>query len=84
MIIRILSFSCKIYYFNFIYLKFILYKYWEPLSDDSVTLFDMIKVTHKVLLGEFGDIDELMTIENTGLDYFVWLLFFLYYFNFSK
>ena len=37
----------------------------------------MIKVTHKVLLGEFGDFDELMTIENTGLDFFVWLLFFL-------
>lgn len=37
----------------------------------------MIKVTHKVLLGEFGEFDEIMTIENTGLDAYVWALFFL-------
>eukprot|EP00828_Plagiopyla_frontata_P008804 TRINITY_DN14453_c0_g1_i3.p2 TRINITY_DN14453_c0_g1~~TRINITY_DN14453_c0_g1_i3.p2 ORF type:complete len:182 (-),score=29.22 TRINITY_DN14453_c0_g1_i3:60-605(-) len=37
----------------------------------------MIKVTHQVLLGEFGDFNSIMTVENTGLDFYVWALFFL-------
>ena len=36
----------------------------------------MIKISHKVLLGDFDRFDEVMSEEGTGPEVFVWLLFF--------
>ena len=36
----------------------------------------MIKVSHKLLLGDFGGFDDSMQEEATGSEFFVWVLFF--------
>ena len=36
----------------------------------------MIKISHKLLLGDFGDFDDAMQEEVTGSEFFVWVLFF--------
>ena len=40
----------------------------------------MIKISHKLLLGDFGGFDDAMQKEVTGSEFFVWVLFFLLYF----
>ena len=37
----------------------------------------MIKISHKVLLGDFDRFDEVMEESITGSELFVWILFFL-------
>ena len=37
----------------------------------------MIKISHKLLLGDFGSFDDAMQEEVTGSEFFVWVLFFL-------
>ena len=36
----------------------------------------MIKISHKLLLGDFGGFDDAMQKEVTGSEFFVWVLFF--------
>ena len=36
----------------------------------------MIKVSHKLLLGDFDGFDDAMQEEMTGSEFFVWVLFF--------
>ena len=36
----------------------------------------MLKISHKVLLGDFDAFDEVMSSEVTGSEVFIWLLFF--------
>ena len=36
----------------------------------------MIKISHKVLLGDFDTFEEVMANEITGSEFFVWILFF--------
>ena len=36
----------------------------------------MLRISHKLLLGDFGGFDEVMVKEVTGSEVFVWLLFF--------
>ena len=36
----------------------------------------MLRISHKLLLGDFGGFDEVMVKEVTGSEVFVWILFF--------
>ena len=37
----------------------------------------MIKISHKLLLGDFGGFNDAMQKEVTGSEFFAWVLFFL-------
>ena len=50
---------------------------WDATNVEPIGMFEMLKLTHKVLLGDYMQFDEVMTMENTGLDLFIWILFFL-------
>jgi len=36
-----------------------------------------MKVTHQLLFTNFEQFEDVMTVENTGIDFFIWVLFFL-------